>query len=464
MRPLPAGALLALALAGCATESASPRARSPLPAEELGPGAAPIASSVAAEPVAIDLATVLALAGEKPNAIRFAREKVAEAEAQTLASTSGLLPSLSLGGDFQRHNGTIQDVSGPFIETTRQAVFLGGTGELVLDVGGGVLALLRDRQRREAASADLESAEQERASSAAAAYFTLVGARASVGVARDGLEHALGFLGIASSRERNNVGLPLDTIRAQADVARGRQELIAAEEHARIASIRLATILRLDATVSLAPAERELRPITFVAPETPVEGLIATALESHPDIHAAARRVAAADLEDDAARYGPFIPSLHAGVGGLNGGLGYDGPTFGKLSDREDYYVGLELRLTGLGLGEIARARASGARLRAEKVRADDVRETVIRLVLEARETVRSRSAAIEVARDELRAAEEARGIARKRLEQGTGIAIDVLAAEEERTRAATHVIDAITGYNAAQYELLSRLGERPRP
>jgi hypothetical protein len=37
-----------------------------------------------------------------------------------------------------------------------------------------------------------------------------------------------------------------------------------------------------------------------------------------------------------------------------------------------------------------------------------------------------------------------------------------VLAAEEARTHAATHVVDAIVGYNSAHYELLSRIGERP--
>ncbi len=54
------------------------------------------------------------------------------------------------------------------------------------------------------------------------------------------------------------------------------------------------------------------------------------------------------------------------------------------------------------------------------------------------------------------------RKISRKRLENGTGLAIEVLAAEETRTRAATSLVAAIAGYNKAQYRLLVRLGERP--
>jgi outer membrane protein TolC len=205
--------------------------------------------------------------------------------------------------------------------------------------------------------------------------------------------------------------------------------------------------------------------VTFVAADTPPEELIEKALANHPDVRAAARRVKAADIDDDASHLGPFVPLVRAGLGGppYGGGLGYDGPRFTSLHDREDYYLGVELHLDGLGFGEIARARAAGARLRGEKVREDDVRDQVARLVLESSAVVRSRRAAIDAALEELEAATAARAIAEKRLEQGVGLALDVIAADDERTRAATHVVDAITGYNAAQYELVVRLGEAPR-
>ncbi len=456
-------ALSLLVLGACAAREA-PERRRPLFASSE-PTIAVVASAppapVISGAVSIDLPSVLALAGEKPNTIRLARERLALADALEDTSLAGLLPSLVVGGRFQRHNGTIQDVGGSFIETTKQDTFLGGAGEVVLDASG-VFAYLRERQRREAASADLEAATNEGAGRAAAGYFELQGAEAEVEIARDALVHARAFEEIAASRERNKVGIALDTLRAQAEVARARQGVILSEERARVASIRLATLLRLDATVTLHAADDRVRPVTFVAPETPVAKLVETALAGHPDIHAAERRVYAADLEDDAARLGPFVPLVRAGVGGLGGGLGYDGTNFGALRDREDYYMAVELHLDGLGLGEVARARAAGARLRAERVRADDVKDEVIRLVLEAREAVRARSAAIQVARDELDAASEARTIAEKRLEQGTGIALDVIAAEDERTRAASRLVQAIVGYDAAQYALLVRLGEPP--
>ncbi len=456
-------------LVGCADAPtrAPGRSRAPVANAERAPSTAAVASATASSigtaTVPIDLPTVLRLAGEKPNAIRVAQERVAEADAQVDAAFAESLPSLAVGERLLRHNGIIQETPGQFLETTRQSLFGGVTGELVLDVGGRVFAFLRERQRRDAATEDLESVTQERILKAAENYFALVGAQAEVAIAQDALAHARGFQELAASRERNKVGLRVDTLRADAQVADARQQVIVAEERARISSIRLATVLRLDATVTLRTAETEVRPITFVSPETPADVLVSSALANHPDLLVADRRVKAADLDDDAAHFGPFIPTFRAGLGGLNGGLGFDGPRWGSLRDREDYYAGVELRFTGLGFGEYARAKAASARLRAEKVRADDVRERVIADVLEAREVMRARNAAIEVALDELRAADEARKIAQKRLEQGTGLGIDVLAAEEARTRAATHVAESIVGYNTAQYQLVARIGERPR-
>ncbi len=418
-------------------------------------------ASVSTEGVPIDLPMVLSLAGEKPNAVRLARERLAAAEAQTTGSFAGLLPSLVLGGTYARHEGTIQDVHGVFSDSVWAHEFVGATSELVVDTNG-ILAYLRDRQQRDAALEDVESVTQERIATASAIYFDLVAAEANVLIARDALGSARGFLTIAASRERNMTGLAVDRLRAESEVASAKHGLILAEERAHVVSIRLAQILRLDPKITLHTGEREVRPLTLVSPEAAVDTLVTTALANHPDVRAAKRRVSAADLEDDAAHYGPFLPRFRAGVGGYNGGVGFDGPNLGNLRDREDYYVAVEFRLTGFGVGDYARAQQTGARLRAQKIVEEDTRERVEADVLAALQVVKSRSAAIEVAADELRAAEEARKIAQKRLEQGTGLAIDVVLADEARTRAASHLVAAITSYNAAQYQLLARLGERP--
>ncbi|MGH7297427.1 MAG: TolC family protein, partial [Polyangiaceae bacterium] len=159
---------------------------------------------------------------------------------------------------------------------------------------------------------------------------------------------------------------------------------------------------------------------------------------------------------------GPFVQALVAGVGPA-GGIGFEGPNPAGLRDREDTYVGLAWHLDGLGFGAIARAEAAADRFEAATVALDDLHDRIERDVIVAREAVRSRRSAIAVARDEVRAASEERSVAERRLSQGLALAIEVLAAEEAETAAASHLADAIVGYDEAQFDLLVKVGGRPR-
>jgi outer membrane protein TolC len=417
--------------------------------------------------VPIDLPTVLELAGERPNAIRLARERLHEAEAKVEKATADFLPTVMLGGLFQQHFGNTQRIEGEFIEVNKQRLFLGGAALLTLDPATDIFNLLAAQQRRQTAEDEIETVSQDRGLAAAEAYFELVGAQAALAIARDQLEHARAFAELARARERRAVGLRVDTLRAEAEVSNGQLAVIAAEERFRVASARLATLLRLDARITLFTAEDRVHPLTFFAADASVDRLIDTALETRPDLRAQEGRVAAADREHDGAVFGPLLPKIFAGSGPLlplaqGGGIGVEGPNFGDLKEREDYFVGAFFIFSGFGLGDLAEAHRLDAKLRAERVVADDLREQVIREVIESHEAVRSRRAAIDVAEEELRAADESRAITTKRLEQGAGLAVEVLAAEEVRTRAATHLVDAVVGYNKSQYRLLVRIGRRP--
>lgn len=412
---------------------------------------------------AIDLAAVLERAGAAPNAVRLVRERLAEADAVADRAGAALLPSLTLGGAGGWHRGTIQDTSGVFLEEVeRQRVFLGANGEVTLDLRR-VFDWSAAGRRADAAGADEEAVLQATAIDAAAAYYDLTGAQGRLAIARDALEHAEAVRGVAAAREARQLGLRLDRVRAEARAADTRQDEIAARELKRVASARLATLLRLDATVLLESAERQIRPVTFVSDEVPIEALIAHALAQRPDLRAQDLRAQAADDEATGATWGPLVPRVSAGVGAPGFfGAGAEGDNFGSLRDREDYYVIVGWTFEGFGLGDVARARSAAARARAEATQADAVRDRVALEVIEAREASRSARAAIDAARQGLAAADEARDLARARLEQGTGLALDVFQAQADRTRAAMRLVDAVVRYNQAQLRLLQRLGERP--
>ncbi|HZU84842.1 MAG TPA: TolC family protein, partial [Polyangiaceae bacterium] len=204
--------------------------------------------------------------------------------------------------------------------------------------------------------------------------------------------------------------------------------------------------------------------VTFIAPDSDVDALIASAYKTRPDIREERDRVEARRHELRGAEIAPLLPHLVVGLAGNGGGLGFElpGADPNDLRPRADYYVGVQWELVGAGLGDHFHARADEARLKTAIVHEQDKSEHVARQIIEAHQAVRSRALAIEAAKREVAATEEAWSIAMKRLEQGVGLAVDVLAANEARAVAATRLVDAISLYNKNQFRLLARMGERP--
>src|SRR5579872_7206048 len=60
----------------------------------------------------IDLATALQYSGSRPIDVQLAHERVRGAGAALLQANALWLPSITIGGDYFRHDGDIQDSSG----------------------------------------------------------------------------------------------------------------------------------------------------------------------------------------------------------------------------------------------------------------------------------------------------------------------------------------------------------------
>jgi outer membrane protein TolC len=465
------GVAAALVGPGCAEATSVPlTARPPTPL--LGPlptfgmlgeggGIAPILRARAP----ITLVRVLDLAGDAPNLVRLARTKLAEVDAGLHERQADvLLPTLQIVNEFEVHQGAIEMQQSSAFATTGRRDFLGLRILKDWDVFGGyeelsARTLERDAEREELGSVKLTSYED-----GALGYFDLEQAQADVAIAREALARAEEFLAVATAREQEKLGLTVDRLQAESEVAKRAEAAVAAEEAFRVASATLATFLRLDPTVLFFSDEAAVRPITFVPPDTDVDVLIRSAYETRPDLREARDRIRAQEHELTGAQIGPFLPHVVLGLDGHNGGLGleFPGARFGEPKGRADYYVGLRWDVVGGGAADYFHARLDAARVATATVQAQDRSEHVARQIIEAHEAVRSRYLAIEAARHQVTASEEAWNIALKRLKEGVGLAVDVLAANEARTTAQTRLVDAITLYNKNQFKLLARMGEKP--
>jgi outer membrane protein TolC len=413
----------------------------------------------------IDLVRVLELAGDRPNLVRFAKQRLAEADAALhQRQAEVILPTLHILNELEVHEGAIQlQQSSEFARTGRRD-FLGLVFLKDWNIYANYEELTARSLERDADREDLGSVKLTSLEDGAESYFGLQQAQAGVAIARDALARANELLAVATALEREKVGLTVDRLQAQSEVAKRSEAAIAAEEHFRVASATLATFLRLDPTVLFFSDEAEVRPITFVPPSTRVDVLIKSAYETRPDLREEQDRVKALEHQARGSAVAPFVPHLVLGLSGHDGGLGFEFPAanLGDPRPRADYYVGIQWEFVGAGLADYFHAKADRARLQTAVVHNDDKHEHVAAQIIEAYEAMRSRFLAIDAAQREVAATEEAWSLAIKRLEQGVGIAADVLVANEARTLAETRLVDAISLYNKNQFKLLARMGERP--
>jgi outer membrane protein TolC len=455
---------------GCAEPQRVPlTARAPTPL----PGPAPAVGILAGADVTpilrarapISIGRVLDLAADKPNIVRFAKRKLAESDADLHErEAEALLPTIRILNEFQVHDGPIQVQQSPSFASTGKRDFLGLRVLKDWNIFGAYEELTARSLDRDADRENLGSVQLTSLEDGAEGYFDLQQAQAGVAIAREALARANEFLTVAGALEREKLGLTVDRLQAESEVARRNERSIAAEETFRVASATLATFLRLDPTVLLYSDEAAVHPITFIPPQTDVDVLIKSAYATRPDIREQRDRVQSREHQLSGAAISPFVPHVVLGLAGNDGGLGFEfpGASLGDPHFRADYYVGLEWEIVGGGVADYFHAQRDKAQLGTAMVAENDRNEHVARQIIEAHQAVRSRWLAIEAARREVAATEEAWTIALQRLRQGLGIAAEVLAANEARTLATTRLVDAISHYNKNQFKLLARMGERP--
>ena len=139
-----------------------------------------------------------------------------------------------------------------------------------------------------------EAGRRDTLAAAATAYLELSRSAASVVAAADSLRIADGFLG--QVRQAVEAGLAFAGDVQRAEVQRERTETLRlkAVEDERVASVRLAQLLRLPPLVALRPDLGEFVPVALVATNRSLESLVAAALGRRPELQRAEAQVAGA--------------------------------------------------------------------------------------------------------------------------------------------------------------------------
>ena len=422
---------------------------------------APVSAQETNGPQPIDLATALRLAGAQNLDVQIAREQAKEARAQHEQARMRFFPWIAPGVGYRRHEGNIQETTGNILDVERQSYSAGAALNAQLDLGDAIYSSLACKQFAKAADEGAEAQRQQSAFDAAAGYFELSRAAASVAVAGEAVRIAEDYAGQVERAAEAGIAFKGDVYRAQVQAEKNRMLLRQAQEQQCIASARLAQTLRIPAVLELVPEAVELLPAPWVETNAALDSLVAQAVAARPELRQADWIAASARAERKGTTVGPLIPTLsaHAYFGGLGGG---PGNATGNFGDTQDYFIGLSWRIGPGGLFDRSRTRFSTAREQTALLQAEKVRQEIERQVVEAHTRAQSLSDQLAMARRALTAAEQLLKLSLERKEFGAAAVLETIQAEQELTRARLEYFNALAEYNRVQFALCRALGKSP--
>lgn len=304
---------------------------------------------------------------------------------------------------------------------------------------------------------DVETRSLEIALNVATQYYNLQQADELVRINQSAVENSRASLRDAQAREQAGVGTRFDVLQSQVDLANAQQDLTEAISQQRIARRQLATLLSLPQSVDITAAD----PVQLAGLwQLTLEQTIVQAFQNRPELQQflAQRNISEQQRRQALSQLGPQV-SL-AGRYNLQDQFNDD------ISVADGYSLAVQANLT---LFDGGAARASAAQSKANIAIAetqfasqrDQIRFDVEQFYSQLQsnlENVQTSSVALNQAKESL-------NLARLRFQAGVGTQTDVIAAQNDLTRAEGNRVTAILDYNRAlanlQRSVTSRTSNR---
>ena len=505
------GATTLLLLAGCVSRTASvvaPERPDIGPVGERGTASTLSLDASHIEPMhtellAIDLATVAQVAVAENFDVLQARQQVVAMRGEYESVIGAAFPVVVPTAVFEHVEGKVRATEGNLVSVGFNTFQPSIAVQWVLNPGRVIYDIVAARKRLAA------SEHQERAVTLATLrdgivqYYDLVLRQARVSAAHQGVAEAEELERINRVRVNTGTGVPADMLRAKARLAERRQELIIAMRVFYESSVTLALTLRLDSSVTLLPAVDELPLTQLVRTDLSLEDLMGIAVLFRPDLESVRTLVDAVQADSGSTWWGGLGPQLQASYqyGGMMGhannineaagipgnliinpaspsGAFSTNPTANGLikegilrsskglGGRNDQTYGLRDQQRGgaevgwrLGLaifGDLKKAKAVEAQAVLE---AERLLERVKAQVVVGQQESKASRQIVDLAGQQVIAAEEAYRLIEANLRVGTVTTLDSLQAQDAVTRARLGYAEAVVRYNQSQVELLAALG-----
>jgi outer membrane protein TolC len=419
----------------------------------------------------VDLPTALRLADARNPVVAFTREQLQQAYAKLQRADVLWLPSIRAGAGYNHHDGSIQQVDGQQIDTSRND-FYGGLGASTFAGGAPIVpGVWASFQLADAIFQPLAAQQQVGARRAAAcatlndtllkvaiAYLELLRAKQELAIVQETEQHAEALADLTRKYAEAGEGLQSDADRAATELSLRKNNVVRAFESITVSAARLAELLHLNPALQLDPIEPTVVPLEFESIQAPVDNLVAQALSARPELAEAHHLVCEAVARWKREKYAPFVPSILLGVsdGGMTAGKNSD---YAVGQNRLDMDAIAYWELRNFGLGDQAARRDARSAVDQTHWRQIEVMDRVAREVVEAEIQVRARRDQIRIAVEGVNVAARSYQLNIDRIQEAKGLPIEALQSLQALDQARREYLRTVIDFNSAQFSLLRALG-----
>ena len=401
-------------------------------------------------------AVEIATSPEGSNRLQLATELTEQAKARSTQARAALLPSLDASVTEENLNQNLAafglnlssipipgfqfpHVVGPFNLFDARI----SASQQVFDFSS-IRRFQASRIATHAAQSDRDNAAEEVGAQVAKAYLAALRAEADVRTAQANVDLAQALLKQAESLKSAGTGTGIEVTRQRVQLANENQRLLVAKNDQRRARLQLlkAMNLRLDTEIELTDR------LTFQPVDAAeLEQAKASALQTRRDYKAQLERQDNARLSSSAVKM-ERLPSVStfANYGSIGSGITSAFPT-------RTYGVTLRVPIFDGGKREGRRVEAE-SQLRQERIRAGDLKDQIdldVRLAVDA---LQSAEEEVKVASEGLTLAENEVAQARRRVDAGVAISLEVTDAQTRLSRARDNQTMALFHHAQARIDL----------
>jgi outer membrane protein TolC len=291
-------------------------------------------------------------------------------------------------------------------------------------------------------------------------YYEVMRERGELAVRMQSYKQAQEHVTFNQKLNQRGVGTKFSVIQTEQQLTEYELALLAQQAAARIAEVKLLTILNLPLNTNLRLKENQIDKRSLVNKDEPIEELVDLALKNRPDIdrRKLALKASRQRVNQAIAEYAPALTG--SAITTSNTRRISDSLDPNNISEFRTASFGINWPIVdGLGLGQISAVNQKRAEAKQASLELSQERLQIESQIREAFNRSQSTEEQIETADRQLKLAIEGLRLARIRLKSGVGTNIDLIDSQRTYVNAWINKVRATIQYNQSQVDLLRSVG-----